>query len=84
MNKKNDLLRIEHVSGLSVHGNFWGLNMTSRVEDIAEQVNKDGTHFYRLEFENPLPYVARQVLMTPDKLSVDVKIETNGAATIIH
>ncbi len=84
VNTKNDLFHIEHVNGLTLHGNLWGWNLTSRVDGLAEQVNKDGTHFYHLELDNPLPYIVRQVLMTPDKLSVDLKMEADGAATIIH
>ncbi len=84
VSKKDNLVNIDHVAGLTVHANFWGWNLTSRVDQLAEQVNKDGTHYYRLQFENPLPYVVQQVSMTPEKLSVDVKMETDGTATIIH
>ncbi|MFN8550724.1 MAG: hypothetical protein U0103_04485 [Candidatus Obscuribacterales bacterium] len=83
MSKQNNLVHIEHVAGLTIHGNFWGWNLASRVDQLAEQVNKDGQHFTAFS-DNPMPYVLRRVSMTPEKLSVDVRMETNGTATIIH
>ncbi|RTL43649.1 MAG: hypothetical protein EKK48_07845 [Candidatus Melainabacteria bacterium] len=84
MSKENNLVHVEHVAGLTIHGNFWGWNLSSRVDQLAEQVNREGQHFYRLQFDNPMPYVLRQVSMTPEKLSVDVRMETDGTATIMR
>ncbi len=70
--------RLRDIQGVSLNLQAFGLNRNIDLKTLSDIPDKEGTHTYRLELENPVPFPLRKILFSPDRIGVDMRIDDGG------
>ena len=87
MDKANGYPEFKNISGITLHAQVAGRDLSSQIQDITEMPdgpNGANGRVYRATMQNPLPGWMRTVLFSPDQFNVDLKLDSKMTPTVIN
>jgi polyhydroxybutyrate depolymerase len=78
MANANGYPELKNISGITLHAQVAGHDLSSQIQDITEipdGPNGANGRIYRATMQNPLPSWVRTVLFSPDQFNVDLKLD---------